>query len=92
MEASKTKVKTAITKARVKRVTTGTVCSESFTKEEQELLIVALYSKFNIKATLNKRISSSGIESLRMRISKKSIPSAAYPLRRNPPLRVGSFS
>lgn len=49
------------------------ICSESFTKEEQELLIAALYSKFNIKATLNKRISSSGLESFRIRISKKSM-------------------
>lgn len=32
------------------------ICSESFTKEEQDLLIVALDSKFNIKATLNRRI------------------------------------
>ena len=44
------------------------ICSESFTREEQELLIVALYSKFGIKATLNKRITSSGVKSFRIRI------------------------
>lgn len=49
------------------------ICSENFTKEEQELLIVALASKFGIKAALNKRISSSGTESFRIRISKKSM-------------------
>ena len=49
------------------------ICSESFTKEEQELLIAVLYSKFSIKATLNKRVSSSGIKSFRIRISKKSM-------------------
>ena len=48
-------------------------CSESFTKEQQELLIVALDSKFAIKAALNKRVSSSGTESFRIRISKKSM-------------------
>lgn len=50
----------------------GTVilCTESFTKEEQELLIVALSSKFGIKATLNKRISSVSVNSFRIRISK----------------------
>lgn len=32
------------------------ICSESFTKEEQELLITALDSKFGIKAALNKRV------------------------------------
>ena len=49
------------------------ICSESFTKQEQELLIVALGSKFGIKAALNKRVSSSGFESFRIRISKKSM-------------------
>jgi hypothetical protein len=51
----------------------GTVilCTESFTREEQELLITALYSKFWIKATLNKRISSTSVNSFRIRISKK---------------------
>jgi len=47
------------------------LCTESFTKEEQELLINALHENFGIKATLNKRISSSGIKSYR--ISKKSM-------------------
>ncbi|GAA5137723.1 hypothetical protein GCM10023339_78170 [Alloalcanivorax gelatiniphagus] len=32
------------------------ICSESFTKSEQELIVAALDSKFGIKATLNKRI------------------------------------
>lgn len=49
------------------------ICSESFTKEGQELLIDALYSKFGIKASLNKGISSSGIKSFRIRISKTSM-------------------
>ena len=47
------------------------LCTESFTSEEQEFLITALDAKFGIKATLNKRISSSGLESWRIRISKK---------------------
>jgi len=47
------------------------LCTESFTKEEQELLINALHENFGIKATLNKRISSSGIKSYR--ISKNSM-------------------
>lgn len=42
-------------------------------QEEEELLIVALAYKFGIKATLNKRISSSGTQSFRIRISKKSM-------------------
>jgi hypothetical protein len=41
--------------------------------EEQELLINALHENFGIKATLNKRISSTGIKSYRIRISKKSM-------------------
>ena len=49
------------------------LCTESFTKEEQELLITALDSKFGIKATLNKRVSNSGVEGFRIRISKKSM-------------------
>ena len=50
----------------------GTVllCTESFTREQQELLIIALYSKFGIKATLNKRISSVSVNSFRIRVSK----------------------
>lgn len=43
----------------------------SFTKSGQELIIAALESKFGIKATWNKRISSSGIEGYRIRVSKK---------------------
>ena len=38
------------------------LCTESFTKEELEVLITALDSKFGIKATLNKRISGTGTE------------------------------
>lgn len=49
------------------------LCTESFTKEEQELLVTVLNSKFGIKATLNKRVSSSSTESFRIRISKKSM-------------------
>lgn len=49
------------------------ICSESFTKEEQKLLTAALQSKFGIKAALNKRVSSSGTLSYRIRISKKSM-------------------
>lgn len=49
------------------------ICSENFTKEEPELLIVALASKYGIKAALNKRISSSATESFRIRVSKKSL-------------------
>ncbi len=49
------------------------LCTESFSKEEQEVLINALDEKFGIKATLNKRISSTGIQSYRIRISKKSM-------------------
>ena len=41
--------------------------------EEQELLINALHENFGIKATLNKRINSSGVQSYRIRISKKSM-------------------
>jgi len=47
------------------------LCTESFTKEELEVLITALYSKFGIKSTLNKRISSTGTVGWRIRISKK---------------------
>ena len=49
------------------------ICTESFTKEGLELLIVALESKFGIKASLNKRTSSSGTEAFRIRISKESM-------------------
>ena len=49
------------------------LCTESFTKEEQEHLITALYSKFGIKATLNKRVSNSGTESFIIIISKKTM-------------------
>jgi hypothetical protein len=49
------------------------LCSESFAKSEQELIITVLESKFGIKATLNKRISSSGTLSFRIRFSKKSM-------------------
>jgi len=41
--------------------------------EEQELLISALHENFGIRANLNKRISSSGVQSYRIRISKKSM-------------------
>jgi hypothetical protein len=41
--------------------------------EEQELLINALHENFGIKATLNKRINSSCVQSYRIRISKKSM-------------------
>lgn len=49
------------------------LCTESFTKEEKELLINALHENFEIKASLNKRISSAGIQSYRIRISKNSM-------------------
>lgn len=49
------------------------LCTESFSKKEQELLINALSENFGIQATLNKRISSTGIQSYRIRISKKSM-------------------
>jgi hypothetical protein len=49
------------------------LCTESLSKEEQELLVNALGEKFGIQATLNKRISSTGIQSYRIRISKKSM-------------------
>jgi hypothetical protein len=39
------------------------ISSESFSKEEQELLIIALDLKLGIKASLNKRVKSSGTES-----------------------------
>lgn len=52
---------------------TITLCTESFTKEEQELLINALHEKLGIDATLNKRISGTGVQSYRIRISKKSM-------------------
>lgn len=38
------------------------ICSESFSKEEQELLISVLDKNFGIKATLNKRVSTLGNE------------------------------
>lgn len=49
------------------------ICSESFTKSEQEFLIAALDSNFGIKAALNKRISSGGDSGYRIRVSKKSM-------------------
>jgi hypothetical protein len=49
------------------------LCTESFSKQEQELLINALHKNFGIQATLNKRISSTGIKSYRIRISKRSM-------------------
>ena len=49
------------------------LCTESFTKKQQELLISALYENFGIKARLNKRINSAGIKSYRIRISKNSM-------------------
>lgn len=48
------------------------ICTESFTKSEQELLIEALDTKFGILATLNKRVTSGASSSYRIRISKKS--------------------
>jgi hypothetical protein len=36
------------------------LCTESFTKEELEVLVSVLDSKFGIKSTLNKRVSSTG--------------------------------
>jgi hypothetical protein len=36
------------------------LCAESFTREELEVLVSVLDSKFGIKSTLNKRISSTG--------------------------------
>ena|ERR1043165_3279320 len=47
------------------------ICTESFTKSEQELLIEALYTKFGILATLNKRVTSGDNSSYRIRISKR---------------------
>jgi F0F1-type ATP synthase delta subunit len=49
------------------------LCTESFTKEEINLLIAALNNKFGIKATLNKRVLSTGLNGWRIRISKKSM-------------------
>lgn len=49
------------------------ICTESFTKSEQELIIAALESKFGIKTALNKRISSSGTVGYRIRVSKNSM-------------------
>jgi len=49
------------------------LCTESFSKQEQELLINALQKNVGIQATLNKRISSTGIQSYRIRISKRSM-------------------
>ena len=49
------------------------LCTESFTKEETNLLIAALNNKFDIKATLNKRVLSTGLDGWRIRISKKSM-------------------
>lgn len=37
------------------------ICTENYTKQEQELLIKALGSSLGIKASLNKRISSRGV-------------------------------
>lgn len=47
------------------------ICTESFTKSEQELLIEALDTKFGILATLNKRVTSGDNSSYRIRISKR---------------------
>ena len=47
------------------------LCTESFTKEDQELLVIALDSKFEIKSTLNRITSSSGV--VKFIISKKSM-------------------
>jgi len=49
------------------------LCTESFTKEETNLLIAALKNKFDIKATFNKRVLSTGLDGWRIRISKKSM-------------------
>lgn len=49
------------------------LCTDSYTKGEINLLIAALNNKFGIKATLNKRVSSAGLNSWRIRISKKSM-------------------
>lgn len=49
------------------------LCTESFTKEELEVLVSVLDSKFGIKSTLNKRVSSTGTVGWRIRISKKSL-------------------
>lgn len=49
------------------------LCTESFTKEEINILIAALNNKFGIKATLNKRVLSTGLNGWRIRISKKSM-------------------
>lgn len=49
------------------------LCTESFTKDQIELLINALKMKFDITAGIHKRVSSSGSIGWRIRISKKSI-------------------
>jgi hypothetical protein len=57
------------------------ICTESFTKEGLELLIIALESKFDIKASLNKRTSSTGTEGFRIRIRKESMAKLTTLLR-----------
>lgn len=47
------------------------LCTESFTKDEVEVLVATLDSKFGIKCTLNKRISSVGRVGWIIRVSKK---------------------
>ena len=49
------------------------LCTESFSKDQTELLINTLKTKFDIAAGIHKRISSSGSIGWRIRISKKSI-------------------
>jgi len=49
------------------------LCTESFSKDEIDLLVNALATKFEITAGVLKRVSSSGKRGLRIRISKKSV-------------------
>jgi len=49
------------------------LCTESFTKEDPELLVECLDSKFGIKSALNRIISSTGVVKYRIRISKISM-------------------
>jgi len=52
---------------------TVVLCTESFSKDEIELLVNALTTKFGITVGVLKRVSSSGKSGLRIRISKKSM-------------------
>lgn len=49
------------------------LCTENYTLDEVKLLIETLETNFDLKASLNKRVSSNGKINWRIRISRLSI-------------------